>query len=239
MRDAALDLADSSAVAGFQAAAEVNGLSVIETGLFEAEAASIPKLFRLAAAKDFARDCETGESSRPIETQAAWYLLHCTERRPPEMPTLEEARARIESAIRLERAKEAARDLAALLLERRRAGMALEEVAAADSLATFYAAEAVTRYGYVRGVGSDANLTGAAFGHGVGVVPRVVMGRQGALVVEVTARTEPDEVDFQTQRVTIHQRLLREKQNRFLNTWMESLRESAEIEDYRLAVASR
>jgi peptidyl-prolyl cis-trans isomerase D len=239
IRDAALDLADSAAVVGFPAAAEARGLNLIETGLFEADAASIPKLFRLAAAKDFAKDCEADEYSRPIETQAAWYLLHAAERRPPEMPTFEEARDRVEAGIRRERGKDAARALASTLLERCQAGTPLEEVAAAESLATFYAAEAVTRFGYIRGVGSDPHLTGAAFASGVGLLPQVIMGLQGALVVEVTARTEPSEEEFAEKRAEIHQRLLREKQTRFLNTWMESVRESAKIEDYRLAVASR
>ncbi len=240
IRDRMLDLADSTGADGYDAAAERAGLRVNETGLFDPES-FIPGLSQVAAAKEFVRDAAPGEISKPIQTTDAWYLMTLVERRPPEPATLEDVRGRVQNAFLLEKRKAAARAAAEAILERARGGdVDLKQAVMAESLAVFNETEGVTRTGFIRGVGSDPLVTGAAFAAGgPGLIPYVVMGKQGAFVIEVGNRHELDEEAYSSEQENLRARLLREKQNRVLNDWMEKVRNEAKIEDYRLAVASR
>ena len=238
IRDRVIDLADSSGAMGFEEAASSFGLTAENTGLLDPEG-YMRGLQQVRAARDFAKDAEIGEVSKPIQTTDAWYLLYLTERRGPEMPPFEEVKTRAQSACLLEKRKVAAKAQAERLLAQVRQGLALEDAAATDSLATYNTSEGATRSGFVRGIGSDPHVTGAAFAApDSGLVPIVVMGNQGAYVVETRGRVRPAEEAFATAREELQMQLLREKQNRVLTEWMESLRARAEIVDYRFAVTS-
>jgi len=236
IRDQLMDLADSLE-GSFSAVVTGQGYQLRNTGLFE-RTGFIPGLSRVAAAKDFAMRAKLNETSRPIEVSDAWYLLHVTEVRPPEPATLEEVRPRVRNAMLLEKRKAAARAEAEGILTSRQQDLSLEAAAAGHALATYGTATDVTRLGFVRGIGSDPALTGAAFTQGAGLVPYVVMGAQGACILEVTGRSAPPDSLFAGQRVSLMQTLMREKRNRVLNEWIEELRSSARIEDYRPAVTS-
>lgn len=238
IRDRAIDLADSARAMGFEEAAESFDLNVEDSGLLDPEG-YMRGLQQVRAARDFANTAKIGGVSRPIQTTDAWYVLYLNERRAPEMPPFEEVKARAESACLLEKRKVAAKAQAEHLLAQVRQGMSLEEAAAGDSLATYNTAEGATRGGFVRGIGSDPNVLGAVFATpDSGLVPVVVMGNQGAYVLETYGRIRPTEEDFAAARNELHMQILREKQNRALTEWMEDLRDQAEIEDYRFAVSS-
>ncbi len=236
IRDKLIDLADSLSE-GFAQAAAAEGYQVRNTGLFDRQG-FIPALSRVAPAKDFAMRAKLDQISRPIEVGDAWYLLHVSEVRPPEPATLEESRPRLRNAVLLEKRKAAARTEAEAILAARQQGASLEGATARSPLATFGTAAGVTRLGFIRGIGSDPAVTGAAFAQGSGLVPYVIAGAQGAYVVEVTGHAGLDESAFEAQKENVRQTLLREKRNRVLTEWMDELRSAADIEDFRLAVSS-
>lgn len=236
-RERTLDLADSARVLGFLAAAATQELNVHKTGLFN-PTGFIPGLSRVRAAKEFAARADVGEISKPIETADTWYLLHLSERLPSGPAALEEVRPRVEAALLLERRKAAARERAEAILARCQGSASLEEAAKAETLAVFSKSEGVTPLGFIRGIGSDPMVTGTAFAAGDGVVPFVVMGNQGVFVLQRLSHSEIDEEAFAEVKQELRMQLLREKQNRALITWMEDIREQADIEDYRLSIAS-
>jgi peptidyl-prolyl cis-trans isomerase D len=238
LRERAVALADSTAASGFAAAAEAQGLKVAQTGFFSPEG-FIPGLGRLEAAQEFARIGRAQTNSKPIETADAWFVLHLTDRRAARDATLEDVRPRVRAAYLLEQRKQMARTAAEALLARAQAGTPLETVAQGNPLATYQAAPGVTRQGPIPGVGRDANLTAAVFAaSGIGLVPRVVVGNQGAFVVTVQARSPLDETAYAAQKDQVRSRLLRDRQNRAASEWMRQMRESAEIQDYRQVVAA-
>jgi parvulin-like peptidyl-prolyl isomerase len=237
IRDRAAEFADSARATGFAIAVEDAGLTMSTTGLCDPEA-FIPGLGRVSAAKDFARTAEAGEVSRPIQTTDAWYVLHVAERQAAGPARLEEMRAQVRSAVLLEKRRETARQHAAAVLQRCAQGVSLEAAAQQETLAVFNQAENVTRLGFVRGLGSDPQLTGVAFASATGLIPRVVMGSQGAFVVETLERRVPADSLFVAAQPQVRQRLLQEKQNRLLREWMQELRDQAVIEDFRIAISS-
>jgi peptidyl-prolyl cis-trans isomerase D len=236
IRDRLIDLADSVHEA-FSEAVTSHGYQMRNTGLFD-RTGFIPGLSRVTAAKDFAAHAKPNQTSRPIEVGDAWYLLHVSDVRPPEPATLEEVRPRVRNDLLAEKRKVEARTHAEAILASCRQGVGLEAAAATDPLATYGTAADVTRLGFVRGIGSDPAVTGAAFTQGTGLVPYVVTGAQGAYVLDVTGHAAPADSLFASQRATVMQGLLREKRNRVLNDWMEELRQNARIEDFRPAVTS-
>ncbi len=238
LRERATDLVDSTSAVGFSESAQGFGLPVQRTGLFDPQA-FIPGLGRVAAAKEFATRARPQDTSRPIETADAWYVLHVTERRPARDATLADVQSRVRSACLLERRKEAARALAESVLQRCQGGIALERAVTGDSTATYATSQGVTRLGTARGIGRDPQLTSVAFSAtGLGLIPRVIMGGQAAYVVNVTARMPLDETTFAEKKTELRQRLFEQKQREVLDEWMRQMRESARIEDFRPVIAS-
>ncbi|MCK4306035.1 MAG: SurA N-terminal domain-containing protein [Candidatus Eisenbacteria sp.] len=238
LRERMADMADSAHVHGFASMAEKMDLTIHNTGLFDPQG-FIRGLANVAAAKDFALRAKPGEISKPVQTKDTWYLFFLDERRPPQPASLDEVRLRVLNACMLEKRKEIAEQRAVAILELCRQGMSLEEAAAQESLAIHGIAAEATSLGFLRGLGSEPQLTGAAFALGeIGLVPYVVSGNQGAFVVETLSLPEIDEAAFAEAKEQARMGLLQEKQNRLLGTWMNDLRRSAKIEDYRLSVAS-
>ncbi len=235
--DRAADVADSTLALGFDEAARAAGLEPHTTGLFDPEG-FIPGLGRMEAARQFARKAKAGEVSRPIQTRDAWYVLYLEKREPSRIPDLDEVRARVEAAWKLDLRKRKAKETAQRLLENVLAGTPLKEAADQESLATYSEVQNATRMGYLRGIGRDTKVTGAVFASEIGVVPRVVMGAQGAFVLEVLARHEVDEEKFAQEKDALRQRLLAQKRTKVLTEWIEELKRNASIEDFRYRMVS-
>jgi len=191
-------------------------------------------------ASEFAKKASVGEISKPIQSFDSWYLLHLTERRLARAGTLndEKVRAGVKTAYQLEQRQDLARAGAEALLALVAGGQTLEEATTSDSMAVFNSAEGVTRLGYIRGLGSDPAITGAVFSTTENLVPYVITGSQGAYIIEITGREELDESLYMASKEEIRTNLLREKQNQVINQWITGLRESADIQDYRLTMAS-
>ncbi len=236
-RDLAIDLADSTAEMGFSEAAAQMNLTIQKTGLFDPDA-FIPGLGRIQLAGEFAKNAEPGEISKPVQTLDAWYMLQLTERSTARAATLQDVRASVTQAYLLEQRQAQARTSAEAVLALVNSGQSLEEAATTDSLAIFNSAEGVTRLGYIRGLGSDPAITGAVFTSSENNIPYVITGTQGAFLIEITSRDELDETLYLTAKDEIRNQLLREKQNRVINKWITGLRETAEIQDYRITMAS-
>ncbi len=236
-RDRMTDLADSAAVTSFVDAAEAAGLAIDGTSPFERDA-FVPGLMRVSAASEFAKTAEAGEISKPIETIDSWYLLHVVEVIPAQVPPFEEVRAQVRTRYLAQQRKEQAEALARAILEQAQAGTPLEDAAAGDTLAVFASADSVKLTGFVSGLGTAPQVTGAAFAQGEGLVPFVVTTGTHAVVVDVESVSAFDEVAFAEQRERTEDLLMRQKQNKAITDWLEELRAEAKIEDYRFSVAS-
>lgn len=237
-RELALALADSTSEAGFDEAAAARNQPLNTTPPFDPQS-FIPGLGRNAAAKDFAIRASIGEISKPVETLDAWYLFHLAERHASRPATLEDVRDRVQTACQLEERKALANKRAQTMLAACRGGKSLEEAAQGDTLSVYNTAEGVTRLGYIRGLGSDPKITGAVFSTAAnGLIPYSIEGGQGTYLIEVTDREELDEAMYEQAKAALRNNLLREKQGRVINQWMDNLLETAEIEDYRVFQSS-
>jgi len=238
IQDRLLDLVDSTGVAAFREAAESAGLTVQETGPFDPEG-FVPGLSRVAAAKEFAQRGEPGKPSRPVEAADAWYVFHLVERRPPEIPPLEEIRRSVRNAYLLDYRKQTASAHMREILDRARGGLPLDQAAALDTLAAYYRADGVVPQGQIRGIGYDPALNAAVFEAQVpGLLPELIVGNQAVFVVEILSPPVFDQAAFDAQKEQLRQRLLEQKQSQAAEQWMERVRKDARIEDYRPVISS-
>jgi hypothetical protein len=166
-------------------------------------------------------------------------VLHLAERQPAGDAPLSEIRRRVQSLYIQNERKQAAVGRAQRILDLVRAGTPMEMAARSDSIARFGRADAVTRQGFVRGMGREPKVTGAAFAAtGPGLVPEVISGNQGAYLIDVLTLPAADEQAFAAQREQLRGQLVQAKQNRVLTDWIRQLREKAQIEDFRPVVSS-
>jgi len=238
LQERALDLADSTEAGDFRQAAASLGLEIQDTGLVDPQG-FLPGLGRLAAAKEFALRGRVGQSSRPIEAQDAWYVLHLAQRQPAGDPPLSDIRRRVVNRYLEEQRRHQAMDRAEAILELCRTGVPLASAAGIDSVARYDVAEDVPRQGFVRGLGREPKLLGLVFAaRETGLLPRMVVGQMGVYVAEVIRPAVFDEQAFAAGREQLRRELVQEKQSRVINDWLTELREKARIEDFRPVVAS-
>jgi peptidyl-prolyl cis-trans isomerase D len=238
LQDHMLDLVDSTGTMNFRDAAAAADLPLKTTGAFDPKGVA-PGLGRVAAAKDFALTAAVGKTSRPVETVDAWYVFHLAERREAAVPPLEEIRRGVRNAYLREQRKEAATAVAQRVLDRARAGVALEQATSLESLAVFNRVEGVIAHGQVRGLGYDPTLNVALFrSTQAGLLPEVIAGNQAAFVVEILSPPYHDEAALQAAQQQLRQQMLEERQTQAATEWMERMRAEAEIEDHRQVVSS-
>jgi peptidyl-prolyl cis-trans isomerase D len=237
IRDSVLAFADSARVAGFESTASLFGFETDSTGLFARE--DFPRgLGRIQEALDFAFEGSPGDISRPIETADAWYVTHIERRIDTRDPELAEIRERVRPEWIQSKRRELGRAKAEALLAEVLGGKTLEEVAEADSLARYQVAGPITRAGFVPGVGSSPQLLGAAFASDTTDAPKAVHTDRGSFVFKILEKVSASRDDFEGQKEQLRARLLQQRQNEVLTTWLTQLEEQAEIEDFRRTLAS-
>jgi peptidyl-prolyl cis-trans isomerase D len=64
-------------------------------------------------------------------------------------------------------------------------------------------------------------------------VSEPVKGLRGYYLIKVTKRTEFDSTAYSAQSTNLRNTLLQEKRSRFLNQWVNEIKESADIVDNR------
>ena len=84
----------------------------------------------------------------------------------------------------------------------------------------------------VPGLGREPSFVGTVFGLDEGETSGIVEGENAAFVVQVTSMTRPADLTAE-ERQQIRQQLLRQEQQQVAQQYIATLRDRAEIEDYR------
>ena len=224
----------------YLAAAAAAKVTVKETNEFEEnqtptdEAGKIPGFAEAA----FKLTPANPDSDVPLETADAFYDLHLSGVVPERPLTLDEARPKIITAIKDERATAAlaakAEEIRGKLAESLKAGHSLTEAAketgqTVQELAPFSAAEP-NRTG---ADGSEIAMTAQELG--IGELSKFVPTSTGGLLVYVRNRQGIDEAKFDQQKEMVSMNLRRQKAGYFFYEWLRAGREAAGVQlDSRL-----
>jgi peptidyl-prolyl cis-trans isomerase D len=207
------------------------GFEVRETDVFY-KGGILPVLPNSEIAQAFPFSHKIGAISKPIEAQRAWYVLQVAERRDSYVPSFEEALPAVRRAATQAKLEELARRKVEALASTISEGAGLEQAARLNGLSV----EKMTSVGRADvgfEPGREPIMIGAAFALSVGQTSPVLKGNAGFFIVRLDARPPVPEELFVEQRDQMRAQLLQQKRMIALSLWMEQLRNSAKIEDYR------
>jgi peptidyl-prolyl cis-trans isomerase D len=83
------------------------------------------------------------------------------------------------------------------------------------------------------GAGPDYAVNLVAFKQNVGEISRPIKGENAYYIVQTVGKTINGDAAFKAKQNELRQTILREKQGRFIMSYIEELKEKAEIKDYR------
>lgn len=89
----------------------------------------------------------------------------------------------------------------------------------------------MSKEGYVPGIGKDDIFSKVAFTTAVGKYSDVFKGTNSAYRLFVISRNEFDKATYESQKVSIKERLQIQQQNSIWSSWMSGLEKKAEIKE--------
>jgi parvulin-like peptidyl-prolyl isomerase len=218
-------------VSGLQAAAQAHGHTAREAK--DVRAGSIvPGLSSLPDIAQFVLGNPEGTVSRVYSTNAGWHIVQVGAHKEPRLSELEEVKTRVRGDVLRERRMAASRATIDRFLGRIKLGEAFEQAAESESLVVTTTPE-LTRSAGIPTLGREAELLAATFDLPLGEISDPLESSRGWAVVRVDERPELDWTEFEERKAVLSQTALAIKQNRIMDAFLESLRQDAEIVDYR------
>ncbi len=185
---------------------------------------------RLRPALRFAFSNDAGAISRQYRTSLGFTIFSILQRTPAGVQPLENIRERVRNLVMDEKRK----DLAFAKAQGIRSNIqALEDIRRIDTTLVISEISGLTSGGSIPGVGRDTKLNGQLFGLTVGALSQALKGARGAYLVELSRRDEFKEQLYQDSRGQLKQQLLTSKRQRAYREWLERMKKSADIEDFR------
>ena len=173
-----------------------------------------------------------GSISRSVPAEMGWYVYQILDRRKAGVRPLQQISADVKKAVvhslQLQRAAAVAEQAHAALL----AGGKEDEVAKRFGGSTGRV-DGVTRNGFIGGIGQDAKIVGQLMAMQPGGWSPVLTGTPGALICRIDGHQLPSEQEFQKMAPQIRENLIAERRQVLFVEWMENLRRTAKVKDYR------
>lgn len=180
---------------------------------------------------NFLEHSEKGAISNPIELPGQFVVIHLTEITPAGTRPFEEVREQIRTVVLNNKRKQQVLDRANKLSSQNTKMAALAEAAGKElNTAESLTKDAVT----IPNAGREPKVVGAIFGLEEGERSSAIEGTSAAFVVRVNTLRKADTENLTPSvRQQIRRELQMQKSRVFMSTWLEQLREEAEIEDNR------
>jgi parvulin-like peptidyl-prolyl isomerase len=217
---------------GFEKAAQNSGYQIREIPEFS-EGGTIPQIGFNDAVMKFAFSSSLDEISNPISISGGVGVFKLVSIREEGVRPLEEVRNTVRSmvvrSLKMERLVDRVNAFYSSLASSGKLVVAAQSEAGVSARATgpFKATDAV------QGVGRDLAFIGMAQSMEVGQTSRPFEGVRGYYILQLTSKSPFDSTLYASQRADLREHILQEKRNRFSQDWVATLREQADIEDYR------
>lgn len=218
---------------GFESEAELLGYDVRESYAFNEETKSIPGLGQNEALTKFAFENSVGSVGNVFNFPTGYVVAVVSEDIPSGFKPLEDVSGSIKSIIRKEIKSKKIKELALEMKKLVDASGDLNDAKKLDATVQVDAANEFAATGRIPGVGQEFAFTDFAMNAELNKVSEPILGSRGCYLIKVTQRTPFDESGFSVQKYTIRENLLRQKKSRLYSEWIASVKEEADIEDYR------
>jgi peptidyl-prolyl cis-trans isomerase D len=223
--------ADAETV-GLKQAAEDNGLTMTESKPF-ARGAYVAGIGQDQKLNDFSFEAKPGDISDVVSGRSDFFVCQLEKRTPAGFSPFEDVKERIKNVILHEKRVEMAHQEGQKLEAEMAGGKTFDQIAA-ETGKPIQTTDFFSQTGFVRGVPSDPEFIGAAFGLSrTNPVSKAVDSRGGTYFLKFIARQPADTTLFVAQADTLTSNLISTKKRDLWNKWLASLRQNAKIDDFR------
>ncbi len=233
--DKALEASRRAPSSSLEQVAQELGFPVRETDFFF-ERGIVPVLPQDPTVKEFAFSNRVGTVSKPVAGEKGWYVLQVADRSEAHVPSFEDALPAVKTAAARASQEELARREIQAVASAMSQGAGLEQAAGQAGLSV----EKLTSVGRTDvgfAVGHEPAVIGAAFALDlVGDTTPVLKGNAGFFILRLDARPPVDEDLYASQKEQLRMQLLQQKRMVALSLYLDQMRTSAKIADYRAEV---
>jgi len=145
----------------------------------------------------------------------------------------EQVSAQIRTIVKREKQYDQAQKYADQLLQKLHPGDSLKSVIQYDGRIHYGFTGSFGPSGFVPEVGRDMGFVAEALKLNPGQISPAIKGTNGVYALQLLNKTTFDTTAYKIQRITIMQQLMQQEKTRIVNDWLQSLKESASIEDNR------
>jgi peptidyl-prolyl cis-trans isomerase D len=177
----------------------------------------------------WAFQAQPGEIGSIIEIPEAFFVFRLDSLQEAGVPTLENIRPAVETAVRDQKKWARAREMAKDAAKRMQEGSSLVQTAAALQLAN----QELGPFTRVNPPLPNAQLIGAAFGLKQGEHSQPVDTEEGIYLIEVLEHAPADSAAFAKELDQLRITALRQERQARIRSYMTSLREQADVKDFR------
>jgi peptidyl-prolyl cis-trans isomerase D len=221
-------LASRAKSGDFDAIAAELGIEVKETAPFP-RGSAIQFIGPVPEVQTFAFESNVGAVSDVFENNSALFVCKLDGKEPAGVAPF----ASVEDRVRANYVKDAVStmcaDTAAVILSAVEGGTAMKSAAEKHN-ATYAISNKFTRDGRIENIISDPTLVGAAFSlQKPDEMTGVVNYRQGAMIMKLVERTQPDLSVYNQKRDSIRTAILTQKQQELYGRWFQHLKDNATI----------
>ena len=220
------DVRTLARTSGLEAAAAKYGLAVIHSDLFS-RTDSLPGVGAAPELMDAVFSAHVKDPPEMTTIPQGRVIFQVVEVKPPQKPTFEDVRVRVESDFKQERATELLQKQTQELSDRARAAHDLKK-AAKELGATLKTSELVTRSSQVPDIGAMSGQAAAAFDMKPGDISAPINTGRSGIVFSVVERQEPSPDQFASSKDRIRESLLQKKREEVLENFANSLRAGME-----------
>jgi peptidyl-prolyl cis-trans isomerase D len=210
--------------------AQAAGLTVVETPLV-ARDETIPDVGRQPALIEAALALAPQQTSTPVAVEDSWYVISLREKVASTIPDFATVKDEAEKKCKSEKAEQLAKEKADALLKRVQETKDLAAVAAEQKLQVEETGPFTRQGGYIPKMGNLLELKKEAFRltSESPIASQAYLWGGNAFVAVLKERPEPDLTQFDKQKDTLRQQLLKRKQDQALEELLRSLKQRTTI----------
>ena len=213
--------------ADLDSVAATNGLQVQETGMF-AQNEPIIGLGASPAVSARAFELGDGQVSDQLQTGRGFVFMTVSGKQPSYLPKIDEVKERVRDVMIGQRARDLAKQKAAELVSKLKAGD-FEKVAKAAGIEA-KTTEMLTRDGSLPDLGSVPPIMDAAFALAKGSVSDPISTDHGTTIVKVIEKQETSADDFTNRKDAFREELMNDRRSRFFNSYMAKVKQKMRID---------
>ena len=211
---------------GMDKAAAQNNLQVTSTG-FISRNDSLPGMGQSPEFMDAIFSAAQNAAPDMTNLRQGYVVYQVTAVKPPQTPTFEQIRSRVESEFVNQQATAMLAQKTQELSDRARALHDLKK-AAKEQGATLKTSELVTRKEQVPDVGAMSGPESVAFTMKPGEISGPIDSGSSGAVLSLVDREAPSQADFQKQKSQVREQVLQQKRDQMLQLFIANLREQME-----------